>query len=174
MIAAAVVAAIVLVVVLLLTSGGGGSKPRPTAVTRSAPVAASEAQLRALPATLGHPVYWVGPRPGNTYELTRFSDGGAWIRYLPSGVSVGAPNQTYVTVGSYPVADAYAAAQRGARRPGATTASAAKGGLLVIPPEHPQSVYVAYPGAKVLIEVYSPSPARSRKLASSTALVPLP
>jgi hypothetical protein len=34
-----------------------------------------------------HPVYWAGPRPSYTYELTRTSDGRIFVRYLPTGVA---------------------------------------------------------------------------------------
>jgi hypothetical protein len=174
-IAALVVGAIVVVLVIVLNSGGGGHKtPTVTpAVTKSPPVAMTPAQLRGLPASIGHPVYWVGPLPRVTYEVTRFSNGNVLLRYLSPGVAVGAPQANYLTIGSYPAPNAYTQIQMGAKRPGASSAAAPGGGLSVVPPDHPSSTYVAYPGSKVLIEIYAPQPGRSRRAALSQKLQPI-
>ena len=50
---------------------------------------AAVAELEAVAKSLGHPVYWAGPRKGVTYELTRTTDGKVYIRYLPRGTHVG-------------------------------------------------------------------------------------
>jgi len=48
------------------------------------------------------------------------------------------------------------------------------GGIAVQSARSPKSVYVAYPGSDVQVEVYDPSPERARRLALSDRLRPLP
>src|SRR2546430_1816091 len=45
--------------------------------------AVSIRQLNELAASVGHPVYWAGLQPKDTYELTKTKDGRIYIRYLP-------------------------------------------------------------------------------------------
>jgi hypothetical protein len=130
------------------------------------PRAASPAQLKSLAATLGHPVYWVGPKSGYTYELTQTSQGQIYIRYLPSGVQVGAPGQ-YLTVATYPFPGAFDAILRLARNQSTTALKLADGGRAVVDPTNPKSIHLAYPGSKYEIEVFDPSPVRARQIVSS-------
>jgi hypothetical protein len=65
----------------VLANGQSESKG-PTAVTRTG--------LASLAASVGHPVYWAGPRANVTYELTQTADGRIFVRYLPKGTPVGA------------------------------------------------------------------------------------
>jgi hypothetical protein len=168
------VGAIVVVGAIVLSSGGGHSTPTAAPSTKHDPPAGMTlGQLRGLPRSVGHQVYWVGPLPRVTYEVTRFSSGNVLLRYLSPGVAVGASQQNYLTIGSYSVPNAYGQIQRGAKRPGATSTPAPGGGLSVVPPEHPLSTYVAYPGSGVLIEVYAPQSGRSRRVALSQKLQPI-
>ena len=66
------------------------------------------AQLRALAASIKHPVYWLGPRAGYTYELSQSSAGQLYVRYLPLGVTPGS-SHPYLTVGTYPFPAAFGA-----------------------------------------------------------------
>lgn len=157
---------------LLLRPGGPSAPPAPVApllVTR--PVAASPADLRALPRTLGHPVYWAGARAGDTYELTKTAGGDdVYIRYLPRGVEVGDPRADLVSIGSYRVSDPFAEVDRESRMPALFVAHVPHRGLAVALPAHPRSVYVAYPGGRVLIEIYAPSTRIAERIAISGAL----
>src|ERR1051325_1945024 len=67
----------------------------------------SEGQIKDLAASVQHPVFWLGPKDGYTYELTQTSSGKIFIRYLPSGTKVGA-DTPYLTVATYPFPGAYA------------------------------------------------------------------
>jgi hypothetical protein len=141
-------------------------------VTPIKPTAAAIADLRALAASSGYPVYWAGPETGATYELSRLSDGRVYVRYLSDGVKVGA--QTPLpTVGTYPVQNAFAAVQAIAQRPGATQVKLASGGIAVTDPAHPTSVYIAYPHGKVEVEVFEPSATRVGRLVKSGLIVPV-
>src|SRR6266550_7753193 len=70
--------------------------------------ATTQAQLRTLAASVRHPIFWAGPRPGYTYEFQKLTDGSIHIRYLPSGTQVGT-NTPYLTVATYPFVNTYSA-----------------------------------------------------------------
>jgi len=138
-----------------------------------ASAAASLAQLRTLPDETGHDIYWAGPRNGYTYELTRTTDGNVYIRYLPPGVAVGDVQPAYLTIGTYPRPKALNGLRRLARRSGNATFPVAGGGLGVYSRSRPNSVYVAYPGGAVQVEVYDPSAEQARKLAREGRVRPV-
>ena len=92
-------------IVWLVVRHNGGSSSHPSNVT-----AASAAEIRTLAASVGHPVYWVGPKQGFTYEVTQQSNGTIIIRYLPQGVKLGS-STPYLSVATYPFGNAYAALQ---------------------------------------------------------------
>jgi hypothetical protein len=71
------------------------------------------------------------------------------------------------------VKGAYAAVERIASRPGSTRIRVANGGIAVIDPAHPDSVYLAYPRENVEVEVFDPSAGHARRLVSSGAIVPV-
>jgi hypothetical protein len=156
----------------LVTSGGVGPVGSAAAVTPVKPHAASTADLRALAASSGHAIYWAGKQPGTTNELSEPSGGGTFVRYLPAGVKAGDPHP-FPTVATYPVHGAYAAVEKIASRPGATSIKVANGGIAVIDPAHPDSVYLAYPRGDVEVEVFDPSAGHARRLVSSGAIVPV-
>jgi hypothetical protein len=86
-----------------------------SAPTASGATAKSESELRSFAESVSHPVYWAGPKDGNTYEVTRTSDGRVYVRYLPEGTQVGDPRARFLTVGTYPRAGAWAELKRAAR-----------------------------------------------------------
>ena len=144
-----------------------------TTATEIAPVAATPARLRALSDEVGHPIYWVGPRPGRTYELTRTSSGTIFIRYLPPGAPVGNQRAEYTIVGTYPVPDALEVLRKLSKRTGEKTAAVPGGGLAVYSIDAPGNVYVAYPGSDVQIEVFDPSAKRALRLVTSGRVAPV-
>jgi hypothetical protein len=155
---------------LIFKDGDDDTTPAPQPPNSTA---ASVDQLRGLPGETGHDVYWVGRRPDNTYELTRTADGNVYIRYLPPGAAVGIPRPDFLTIGTYPRRNALGGLRRLARRTGSVSFEVERGGLAVYSRDSPSSVYVAYPGKDVQIEVYDPSGKRARNLARSQRLRPL-
>ena len=49
------------------------------------------AELAVCAAEAGHPIYWIGPRPGSSLELAVKSGGNVFLRYLHHGVEAGDP-----------------------------------------------------------------------------------
>ena len=160
------VAVAAFVVAWLLASGGSSGTPS----ANSRPKIVSEAQLQHFAGSLDHPVYWVGPKHGFSYELTSGS-GRVWVRYLPAGVTAGDPRASFLVIGTYEQRHAYGNLKRATKRPGSVTRAIADRGLLVYNAQRPTSVYFSYPGAGYQVEVFAPSAetARSLVLAGETA-----
>lgn len=151
-----------LIVWLALRSSG-------TSSTSTNAKAVSADDIRTLAASVNHPIFWVGPRPGYTYELTQTSNGSIYVRYLPPGEKVGA-KKTYLTVGTYPFAGAYAAIQKITNRKGITPIKLAHGGLGEVAAKSPTSVHAAYPGVDYQVEVYDPTPGTATGLVATGKL----
>jgi len=140
------------------TAPGGKQTPKATA--------ASIGDLKDLAKSLGHPIYWAGPKKGYTYELLHTPSGQVFIRYLPRGVAVGAA-VPYLTVATYPFPSAYGAIQALTKKKGTESIKLSGGGLGEVDPKYPKSIHLAYPKSDFQIEVFDPSPARVRRIVSS-------
>jgi hypothetical protein len=154
-----------LVAWLVLRDDGSSSSAHAQTPTSSA-TATTARKLATLAATVGHPIFWLGPKRGFTYELTRTSDGKVYVRYLPAGVDVGA-GKPYLTVATYPFTGAFAAIQKEAAVKGAVTASLRHHGLAVLDAGYPESTHIAYPNVNYQVEVYDPTPAKAMQLVSA-------
>ena len=163
----AVAIAVAFVAWLLVRGGDSNTASTTTNGQAVGPVATSEDELRSLSDELGHPLYWAGPIPDRTYELTRTSDNRVFIRYLPKGVPVGIRQAAYTIVGTYPVENAYKVLQGLAKKPDESSFSAPSGGFAVYSTTQANNVYLAYPGSNLQIEVYDPSPQKARGLITS-------
>jgi len=139
------------------TSGSVAAAPQPKA--------ASLADLKALEASLKHPIYWAGPKSGYTYELTRTASGNVFIRYLPPGVKVGSATP-YLTVATYPFPGAFGAIQALAQQ-NLQTVKLAGGGLAVRDQSNPTSIHLAFPGSAYQVEVFDPKPATALRTVKS-------
>ena len=136
------------------------------------PVATTAAGLKALAATVGHPIYWAGAQPNTTLELTQTADGKTFVRYLPAGAKVG-DKAPYLTIATYPVEHAYAATKASASGSASVTLKLAKGRIAVYAKSTATNVHLADRGTEVQVEVYDPSPAVPPALARSGAVVPV-
>jgi len=164
-IGAAVAFAVIVGVILWLALRDTSDSSTPSSANAST---VSVEQLRSLATTVRHPVFWVGPKPGYTYELTRASNGSIYIRYLPPGAKVGAKTP-YLTVGTYPFTGAFEAIEKVARQKGVTTLKLAHGGLAEIS-GNAKSVHAAYPGVDYQVEIYDPAAAAAAGLAATNQL----
>jgi dolichyl-phosphate-mannose-protein mannosyltransferase len=138
------------------------------------PALASLADLRRLSDELGHPVYWAGPMPGFRYEVRRTSDGKVYIRYLPSGVAVGEPRSSFLTVATYPFPGAYSAVRAIAQRDRSQRLHPPGRVVAVVNASYPNSVHVAFPDVEYQVEVYDPSPARARQVVARGQVAAIP
>jgi hypothetical protein len=143
---------------------GGSTGPKPKA--------ASPAELKSLAGSLGHPIYWAGPKKGYIYELNRNPNGSLFIRYLPPGVRVGT-SKSYLSVATYPFADAIAGIQRVAKQKGQRTIKLAGGGLAVFNPKKPTDIHLAYPGSNFQVEVFDPA-GKARQIVASGRITSIP
>jgi hypothetical protein len=130
------------------------------------PTAASVADLKAVSKSLGHPLYWIGPQKGVTYELNQSASGKVIIRYLPTGVKVGA-KQAYPAVATYPFPGAFDATKALKRDPNIQTIKIPGGGIAAINSTYPKSIHLAYPGSDYQVELFDPSAAKARQIVSS-------
>jgi hypothetical protein len=166
----AVSAVLVLVaLVLAMRDGGGGDAPSAAGTPRLVDVG----DLTALEGSLGHEVYWAGERAPDRLELVEEADGSLYLRYLPPGVEAGDPRPGFLTVGTYSVVDAVGALRRAAAQAGSTLEQAADGASILVNPTSEGSVYLAYPGSDIQIEVYDPAPGRALELIRSGAIGPV-
>jgi len=171
--------AVALLLTAVLATGGAFAA---VALTRDAapvlppagtPALLTADTLRAIAAETGHAVYGVAAPAGTRPEVTRGSDGEVWVRYLGPGAKLGDPRADHLTVGTYPRADALAAARAAAKGDRSRSAELPDGGLMLWSLDRPESVYAAGPRSDLLVEVYSPDPAHARELVRDGAVAPL-
>jgi len=170
---AVAVAAALVVWLVVIRDDSSGSSTQSAQVTAIPPVAVSPDRLRELSVEAGRPIYWLGPRSGRTYELTRTPQDRIFVRYLPEGVAAGTREAKYTLVGTYPVDNAYGVLKELAKSGGESSFTAPKGGFAVYSTEHPTNIYLAYPGSDVQIEVYASSAEHARELITSGQVVPV-
>jgi hypothetical protein len=163
--AAIVVVAVVALVIWLVARGNGGTTAVPAR-------AVSQAQLIETAQQLGHPLFWLGPRSGTTYEFQQAKDGTLYVRYLPAGVPVGA-QAAYTTVATYPFGGAYAALKTVAKQTGTVPVPIVGGGIAEPVRPSATSVHAAYPGLDYQVEVFTPTPGGAAKLVESGRLIAL-
>jgi hypothetical protein len=153
-------------------NGSATAKAATPAATGGQPSAATVAGLEAFAARLGHPIYWAGPKPGYTYELTQTADGRVFIRYLPPGVEIGDPRANFLTIATYPFPGAFTTVK--ATSSGDAVVRLAHGGIAVVDTRYPKSIHLAYPGVSYQVEVFDPSPAGGRSLVAAGRILQVP
>lgn len=166
---------VVLGAVLLISvidNGDGSSSSESTATTNGAAIVSAD-ELREKATEQEGPIYWAGEQEGSEIEFSQPQAGRTYVRYLTGGAEAGDPNAEFLTIGTYEFKDATKALKEQANLPSGVLASAPGGGVVFFNTTHPQSVYLAYPGEEVQIEVYDPNPKRSLGLVSSGLIVPV-
>ncbi len=126
------------------------------AAPSSAPTFATVEQIQAVAVAVKHPVYWLGPRPGFNYELTVASTGRIFVRYLPKNAKLGDKRAIYKTVATYPVKNARAQLQAGAKFLKRPVINVGTNGLAVVS-RPPTSVYVVFGTSNYQVEIFTPS-----------------
>jgi hypothetical protein len=137
------------------------------------PVGASEADLAGLSVRLGQPIYWAGKRSGTELEATVTTNEYVYVRYLTPGAQVGSSSPQFLTVATYPAADALGNLRSYANHGGATITHVAGGGIAVPVPGSPTSVYLASRHSDYQVEVYDPNEGKALDLIRSRTIVPV-
>jgi hypothetical protein len=158
-------------IVWLVVRGDGGKKL--TSATRAVPSIVTPKELSTLQSSLGHPIYWAGADPSMRYELTRTRNGNTYIRYLPPAAPLGDSRPAYLTVATYPLPNGYARMLAAAKEQHTALRKRRDGAAVLVNRKRPTSVYLAFPGQRLQVEVYDPSPAQALKLALSPKLAPV-
>lgn len=163
------VLAVAALLVVLLRHGDGVS------LTVGKPRVVSASQLEEVAAENPRPpIYWLGQRADSRYELTESATGRVYVRYLEGGAEAGDQHAELLTVASYPTKNGVAALRRAARnRPGAKLGKTDDGAVLLIDPSSPRNAHLAYPGAQLQIEVFSPVPGEALRLAARGDVQPV-
>lgn len=144
--------------------------PSAGAVQASGPAIVTAQDVLDAASTVGHAVYWAGEREGTQLELTVGADGSVFVRYLPAGASAGV-EAPYLTVATYPDANAYANLTEAAKQPGAASVKYAGGALAVASSETATNVNFGFENAGIQIEVFSPATGEAWSLIESGAVV---
>jgi hypothetical protein len=157
------------VIVLLLANGGSESIPGQD----GKPAATSQGELQDLARWLGHPIYWLGPRPGATLEVTHDSAADdTYVRYLSAGAPIGSPRPDFVSVGTYLRGSAMRGLRSIAGQPGQRSFTLPGGGLAVTT-RGSKSVHLAYPGSDYQLEVYAPNRGEALRIVRDGQVEPL-
>ena len=168
----AVVAATAGVAGWLLARGDDSQATGPTD-SSGATLATTGRELAQKAAPVGHVVYWVGPVQRRRYELTYTEDGRAYVRYLPPTVELGDSRPGFVTVGTYLLENAFTITRATSLRKDARRVKAPAGAIAFYTTARPQSVYLAYEGSDLQIEVYHPTPREARRLVETGEVRPV-
>lgn len=127
--------------------------------------------LRDTAAEQETPIYWAGEQEGAELELSQPGGGRTYVRYLTDGAEAGDPRPEFLTVGTYETANAVGALKRQSKEANGVLAKAPGGATVYFDRNQPRSVYLAYPGVEVQIEVFDPDFARALQLVNSGQIV---
>lgn len=150
--------AVIAGLVTWLITGRGDNKSSKSSGT--AQTVSSEKDLQKLVASLDVPVYWAGPQEGVRYELQKLSSGQIYLRYLTGKMKSG--KGTTLTVGTYPMRNAYATTLALGKKSGWTQLETGENGAVAFTNSaNPRNVYLAQSGLNYQIEVYDPTAGRA-------------
>ncbi len=167
-VALALVAVAAILLVIWLVSGDDDSS---SGGSGEAEIVSAE-ELEDAVADQTEPVYWAGEQEGTELELSRPGEGRTYVRYLTDGADAGDPSADFLTVATYPTSDPVAALRRQAQEADGVLGTAPGKAVVYFDRNQPSSVYLAYQGVDVQIEVYDPNFTRALQLVNSGQIVP--
>jgi hypothetical protein len=166
------IAATALAVLLLTGCGGSGSDASSSFSTSpGAAEIVSPDSLRETASEAATPIYWVGEQAETELELSQPEKDRNYVRYLTGGAEAGDKRANFLTIGTYAQPNAVASLRRQAKRSGGTIDHSPGNATVYYDRSNPQSVYLAYPGAPVEVEVFDPSFKRALQLVESGQVV---
>lgn len=167
---AAIVAAAV--TAALLAGCGGGSDSSSSSSTRpGAAEIVSPDSLRETASEAATPIYWAGEQDETELELSLPEKDRAYVRYLTGGAEAGDKRADFLTIGTYAQPNAVTSLRRQAKRSGGTIDHAPGNATVYYDRDNSGSVYLAYPGSPVEVEVFDPSFQRALQLVESGQIV---
>ncbi len=156
----------------LLAGCGGGSDSDSTQQTSAGGAEIISADsLRDTASEGTTPIYWAGEQAGAELELSQPDKSRTYVRYLTGGAEAGDRRPDFLTVSTYVQPNAAASLRRQAKRAGGKITQAPHDATVYYDQEHPSSVYLAYPGSPVEVEVFDPSFKRALQLVESGQIV---
>lgn len=158
---------------LALLAGCGGSDASSSQTTSSGATKIVSADYLRTAAGGTTPIYWAGERDGTELELSRPDKDRTYVRYLTGDAEAGDKRADFLTVSTYAQPNAVASLRRQSRRSGGTIAHAPGNGTVYFNRANPGSVYLAYPGTPIEVEVFGPSFKRALRLVESGQIVAL-
>jgi len=164
--ALALAALVIVGLVVWLTHDDGHSEK-----SASGAEVVSADSLQTAAAERDTPVYWAGERPGTELELSQEGGDRIYVRYLTDGADAGDRRPDFLTVGTYGQSNPVATLRRQSRKDGAVLGRAPGNATFYFNRADPGSVYLAYPGVPVEIEVYDPNFKRALQLVNSGQIV---
>jgi hypothetical protein len=171
---AAVAAALVYFLLIKEDEDSGGTRASGADISAGeGAVEVTEGDLAGLAGKVDFPVFWAGDQGQERLELTRTTDDRVFIRYLDDGAKLGTSDPDYLTVGTYPLKDAYKALEEQSAEEGAVVEDTPDGGLVVTNESAPTSVYIAFEDEDYQIEVFDPDPDLALDLATSGQIEPV-
>ena len=169
MIRPAAIAATAVTVMLLAGCGGSGGSDSSSSSSTSPGAAeiVSADSLRDAASEAATPIYWAGEQDETELELSQPEKDRAYVRYLTGGAETGDERADFLTVGTYAQPNAVASLRRQSKRSGGTLGRAPGNATVYYDRGDAQSVYLAYPGSPVEVEVFDPSFKRALRLVES-------
>jgi hypothetical protein len=158
--------------VLLVAWLASGDSDSSKSASGEAEIVSTES-LRDAVAGQGAPVYWAGEQKGAEIELSQPGEGRTYVRYLTGGARAGDTRADFLTVGTYAHANPVAALRQQGREPGGVIGTAPGKAVVYFSRNDPKSVYLAYSGVDVEIEVFDPNFTRALQLVNSGQIVPV-
>jgi hypothetical protein len=138
------------------------------------PIGLSADELMAEAKAIETPIYWAGPVDGDSYELTRTTQGYLYIRYLPHGTPVGATGSKFLIVATYPRTGASGALKDWQKeKTGSGTIAGPDGSIVFVDPSDAKTVVVAFPNVDYEIEIYAPGHGQALAIAESGKIRPV-
>jgi len=159
------------VLALALLPGCGGSESDSGAQSSGGAAIVSADSLREVASEGTEPIYWAGEQEDAELELSRPDRNRTYVRYLTDGAEAGDERADFLTVSTYVQPNAVTFLRRQAKRSGGTIGQAPGNATVYYAGDDPQSVYVAYPGTQVEVEVFDPSFQRALRLVESGQIV---
>ncbi len=166
-------AAIVATALTLALLAGCGESDSNTDEQRSPGAAeiVSPDSLRQTAADSATPIYWAGDQEDTELELSQPDKSRTYVRYLTGDAEAGDKRADFLTVSTYAQPNAVASLRRQGARSGGTISHAPGNATVYFDRTNPSSVYLAFPGAPVEVEVFDPSFRRALRLVESGQIV---